>query len=135
MEKPLRVLMEDDSEDWITLDSNRAFKLQRFATLSALFLYPSGDVLCDAMESSDSCLHQVIERSDLTISFRNTFRCTVKLRRFRHGGIGRSVRTVQSVLALAKITHGSPHAVPNDFRDAVPWDFRGVWKIIDLMAS
>ena len=52
------------------------------------------------------------------------------MRRFRHGGIGRSVRTVQSLLALAKVTHGSPHAAPrislaNDIRGAVPWDFRG----------
>ena len=29
LEKPLRVRMEDDSSDWITLDTNRAFKLQR----------------------------------------------------------------------------------------------------------
>jgi|NorSeaMetagenome_1021524.scaffolds.fasta_scaffold454193_1 hypothetical protein len=29
LEKPLRVRMEDDSSDWITLDANRAFKLQR----------------------------------------------------------------------------------------------------------
>jgi hypothetical protein len=28
LEKPLRVCVEDDT-DWITLDTNRAFKLQR----------------------------------------------------------------------------------------------------------
>lgn len=50
--------------------------------------------------------------------------------RFRHGGIGRSVRTVQSLLALAKITHGSPHNLTPDIRGAVPFDFRGMHRAL-----
>lgn len=36
MERPLRVLIDDESSDWITLDSNRAFKLQRCALQRAI---------------------------------------------------------------------------------------------------
>jgi len=39
LEKPLRVWMDDESRDWITLDTNRAFKLQRcvFVCLNVSF--------------------------------------------------------------------------------------------------
>jgi len=103
LEKPLRVCVEDDT-DWITLDTNLAFKLQR----------------CFLMASS-------VERTSAVVMLLlpPPLPSDCPLHRFRHGGIGRSVRTVQSLLALARITHGSPHAIAPDIRGAVPWDFRG----------
>eukprot|EP00961_Rhodomonas_salina_P101682 1367981-Rhodomonas_salina.2 len=42
------------------------------------------------------------------------------LQRYRRGGIGKGLHTIQSLLTVAKLVHGSPRMASA----GVPWDFR-----------
>eukprot|EP00960_Hanusia_phi_P034396 751038-Hanusia_phi.AAC.8 len=49
-----------------------------------------------------------------------------RLQCFRHGGIGRSVKTIQRLLEIARTNQGQSFSPPLGLRGAVPWKFRVV---------